>query len=192
MSSSFTSRWRSPLPCEAPLAITDMTSKQAPEKHGRTLLPKSDLLGILIHVTHPSNPSTFWNHNLPGGQTVKNLTAMQETWVRSLGREDALEKGMATHSSILAWRIPWTEEPGELLFMRSQRVRHDWALDTFTSLSCLVLEAACGPLPSLKALTPSPHNPFGKQGQVYSRGKECVHSYRRQRSCESSGKQVIY
>ena len=45
---------------------------------------------------------------------VKNLLAMRETWVRSLGREDPLEKGMATHSSILAWRIPWTEEPGRL------------------------------------------------------------------------------
>ena len=45
-------------------------------------------------------------------QTVKNLPAMQETQVRSLGREDPLEKGMGTHSSILAWRIPWTEEPG--------------------------------------------------------------------------------
>ena len=45
-------------------------------------------------------------------QTVKNLPATQETWVRSLGQEDSLEKGMATHSSILAWRIPWTEEPG--------------------------------------------------------------------------------
>ena len=47
-------------------------------------------------------------------QTVKNLPAMQETWVRSLGQEDPLEKGMATHSSILAWRISWTEEPGGL------------------------------------------------------------------------------
>ena len=46
-------------------------------------------------------------------QTVKNLPTMQDTWVRSLDREDALEKGMATHSSILAWRIPWTEEPGK-------------------------------------------------------------------------------
>ena len=45
-------------------------------------------------------------------QTGKNLPAMQETWVPSLGQEDPLEKGMATHSSILAWRIPWTEEPG--------------------------------------------------------------------------------
>ena len=47
-------------------------------------------------------------------QMVKDLPAMQETWVQSLGGEDALEKGMATHSSILAWRIPWTEEPGRL------------------------------------------------------------------------------
>ena len=50
---------------------------------------------------------------------------MQETWVQSAGQEDPLEKGMATHSSILAWRIPWTEELGRLLFMESQRVRHD-------------------------------------------------------------------
>ena len=56
---------------------------------------------------------------------------MRETWVWSLGREDLLEKQMATHSSILAWRIPWTEEPGGLQSMESQRVRHDWA----TSLS---------------------------------------------------------
>ena len=47
-------------------------------------------------------------------QTVKNLAAMQETWVQSLGREDTLEEEMATHSSILAWKIPWTEEPGRL------------------------------------------------------------------------------
>ena len=51
---------------------------------------------------------------------VKNLPAMQETWVRSLGGEDPVEKEMATHSSILAWRIPWTEEPGGLQFMESQ------------------------------------------------------------------------
>ena len=59
-------------------------------------------------------------------QTIKNLPALQETRVRSWGREDPLEKGMATHSSILAWRIPQTEEPGGLQFMGSQRVRHDW------------------------------------------------------------------
>ena len=58
-------------------------------------------------------------------QRIKRLPAMQETWVQSLGWEDPLEKEMATHSSILAWRIPWTEEPGGLLSMGLQRVRHD-------------------------------------------------------------------
>ena len=58
-------------------------------------------------------------------QTVKNLPAMQETQVQSLGGEDPLEEGMATHSSILAWRIPGTEEPGGLQSIGSQRVRHD-------------------------------------------------------------------
>ena len=58
-------------------------------------------------------------------QTVKNLPAKEETWVPSLSREDPLEKGMATHSSILVWRIPWTKEPGGLQSMESQRVRHD-------------------------------------------------------------------
>ena len=53
-------------------------------------------------------------------QLVKNLPTMQETWVRFLGQEDPLEKEMTTHSSILAWRIPWTEEPGGLQFMESQ------------------------------------------------------------------------
>ena len=58
-------------------------------------------------------------------QSVKNPPAMQETWVRSLGRKDSLEKGMATHSSVLAWRSLWTEESGGLLSVGSQRVRHD-------------------------------------------------------------------
>ena len=59
-------------------------------------------------------------------QTVKRLPTMWETWVQSLGQEDLLEKEMATHSSILAWKIPWTEEePGRLQSMGSQRVGHD-------------------------------------------------------------------
>ena len=58
-------------------------------------------------------------------QRLKRLSAMQESWVRSLSREDPLEKEMATHSSILAWRIPWREEPGRLQSMGSQRVGHD-------------------------------------------------------------------
>ena len=58
-------------------------------------------------------------------QVVKNLPAMKETWVQSLGWEDSLEEEMAAHSSIVAWRIPWTEEPGGLHFMELQRVGHD-------------------------------------------------------------------
>ena len=58
-------------------------------------------------------------------QTVKRLPTMQETWAQSLGREDLLEKEMATHSSILAWKIPWMEEPGRLQFMGSQGVGHN-------------------------------------------------------------------
>ena len=59
--------------------------------------------------------------------SVKNLPAMQEVQVRSLSQEDPLEKEMAAHSSILAWKIPWTEEPGRLQSTGSQRVGHDWA-----------------------------------------------------------------
>ena len=61
----------------------------------------------------------------PGGSVVKNHLPMQEMWVRSLGQKDSLEEGMATHSNILDWRIPWTEEPGGLQFKGSQRIRHD-------------------------------------------------------------------
>ena len=63
---------------------------------------------------------------------VKNLPAKQETWVWSVGREDPLKKRMATHSSVLAWRFPWTKKPGGLQFMGSQRVRHGWATNTFS------------------------------------------------------------
>ena len=70
-------------------------------------------------------------------QTVKGLFAMQETWVRSLGWEDPLEKEMAAHSSIHAWKIPWMEEPGGLQSMGSQTVGHDF---TFTVIiPCQVL-----------------------------------------------------
>ena len=65
-------------------------------------------------------------------QRVKNLPAMQETWILSLGQEDPPEKGMVTHSSILAWRIPWTEESSGPQSMGSQRVRHNWVTNTHT------------------------------------------------------------
>ena len=61
----------------------------------------------------------------PVAQTVKNLLVMQETWVQSLSWEDPLEKGMATYSSLPAWRIPWTEEPGGLQSVKPQRVGHN-------------------------------------------------------------------
>ena len=63
----------------------------------------------------------------PGGSVVKNPPVMQQTWVQSLGLEDPLEKGMANHPSILAWEIPWREEPDGLQSLGSQRVRHDLA-----------------------------------------------------------------
>ena len=65
-------------------------------------------------------------------QMVKNPPAMWETWVQSLDQEDPLEKGMATHSILPAWRIPWTEEPGGLQSMGLQRVRHSWTANTHT------------------------------------------------------------
>ena len=58
-------------------------------------------------------------------QVVKNLPTVQETWVQSLGQEDPLEEEVATHSSILAWKIPWSEEPGELQSIESQKVTHN-------------------------------------------------------------------
>ena len=60
-----------------------------------------------------------------GARTVKNLPAVQETWVGSLGREDPLEEEMATRSRMLTWKIPWTEKPGRLQFVESQGVQHD-------------------------------------------------------------------
>ena len=66
---------------------------------------------------------------------VKNLPEMQETWVPSLGQEDPLEREMATHFSILAWEIPWTEEPGWATVLGSQGVRHDSVTNTFTLFS---------------------------------------------------------
>ena len=70
------------------------------------------------------NNITIFNWASLVAQVVKNLFAMQETWVQTLSQEDLLEKGMAIHSSILAWEIPWTEEPGKLQSIGLQRVRH--------------------------------------------------------------------
>ena len=79
------------------------------------------------------------------GQMVKLLSTMQEMWVWSLGQEDSLEKEMAIHSSTIAWKIPWTEEPGRLQSMPSQRVRHDWAtsISFFLSIGDISLPTIC-------------------------------------------------
>ena len=84
-----------------------------------------------ISKSHSSSKfqSHFWTSLV--AQTVKHLPTKWETWVRSLGREDSLEKEMATHSSILAWNIPWMEEPGRLRSMGLQRVRHNWATSPY-------------------------------------------------------------
>ena len=93
--------------------------------------------GVAKSQTRLSNWTTTTDEQLNTwaslvAQMVKNLPAMQ-TWVQSLSWEDSLEKGMATHSSILAWRMPWTEEPGGLQPMGLQRVRQDWVTNTFTA-----------------------------------------------------------
>ena len=80
--------------------------------------------------------SVWWSSQV--AQRVKNLPAMQETWVWPLGREDPLEEGMATHSSILAWRIPWTEEPCGLQSIGLQRVGQD-----LSNLACTSMHITC-------------------------------------------------
>jgi len=75
--------------------------------------------------------TTIFKTNFPVAQTVKNLPAVQETWVQTLGWEDPLEKGMAIHSSILAWKIPWTEEPSGLQSVGCQ------SLTTITTASLI-------------------------------------------------------
>ena len=89
---------------------------------------------LLIFLLSPR-----WNEGFPGGSVMKNLPAKQEMGVQSLGGEDPLEKEMATHSSVLAWRIPWTEEPGRLQSRGLQRVWHDLATKPHTYIYCIKL-----------------------------------------------------
>ena len=95
---------------------------QAQRKGGKL----SDFIAQILVLFLGNYYELCWSHQASlVAQTVKNLPAVLETQVQSLGQEDPLDKGMTTHSSTLAWRIPWTEEPGGLQFMGSQRVRHD-------------------------------------------------------------------
>ena len=95
------------------------------ESHGQRSLAGYSPRGFIeLDTTERRSTHTVLVLGFPGGSDG-NLPAMQETWVRSLGWEDPLEEGMATQSSILAWRIPWTEEPGGLQSIESQRVEHN-------------------------------------------------------------------
>ena len=110
-------------------------------------------------------------------QTVKHLPTVQETRVRSLGREVPLEKEMATHSSILAWRIPWAEEPCRLQSMELQRVGHDWATSLhFTSYIVLgflggasgrELSASAGDFRDMGSILGSGRSPGGEYGNTF-------------------------
>ena len=100
--------WRIPIDREAWQAIAHRVTKS------RTRLKQ-----LTMH-SHIHSSVGF-----PAGSMVKNLPVMQEPWVQSLGQEDPLEKEMASYSSILAWKIPWPEEPSRLQYMGSQRVGHD-------------------------------------------------------------------
>ena len=131
--------WRPP---EELKRLLDLELRDAGEPHHRLLERCQDIIRYSVKTSKSSPPficaadsssisfSMRLSHSrgVPGGSAVKNLPAVQETqemWARSLGREDPLEEGMATHSSTLAWRIPWTEEPGGLQYMGSQTIRHD-------------------------------------------------------------------
>ena len=103
-------------------------SKIALPEFSHSVLPVQtlSLRGKVLKISwfHIQRGSSWVSH------TVRNLPSMQETWVQSLGPEDPLEKGMATHSNILDWRIPWTEKPGGLQSMDLRRAGHDWATNT--------------------------------------------------------------
>ena len=117
----------------------------------------------------PQRPP-LWTSSM--ARTVKNLPAMQETQVWFLGQEDPLEKGMAIHSSILAWRVPWTEEPDGLQSMGLQRVGHDWVTNASTFFLCSLYNSSKTVrtgwelLPEVKVTFSHPTPPPG--GEKYS------------------------
>ena len=139
------------LPLPTPSAWGTSLSRSLYKFHLSFDINASEVLGLtflwfsttrfFFFFLNPCFPSVldyvrFYSYNRVSlvAQMVKNLSAMQATQVWSLGWEDPLEKEMVTHSSILAWRISWTEEPGGLQSMRSQRVWHDWVTNTYLFL----------------------------------------------------------
>ena len=107
---------------------------RAPPNESQSHLVLSDILrphGLVLRARFLEWVAFSLLQGFTGGSEEKYLPAMWETWVQSLGQQDPLGKEMATHSSTLAWEIPWMEEPGSLQSMESQKVRNDWT----TSLS---------------------------------------------------------
>ena len=100
-------------------------------------------------------------------QMVKNVPVMQETWVWSLGQEDPMEKGMATHSSILTWRIPWIEEPGKLQSTELKIVGHGWATNTYAHTHTHTQGFPCG-----SVVQSQPVHADDAGGLVWSLGQE--------------------
>ena len=110
----------------------DTTFPVIPVSQGIKFLRSTSCITWSKPTPHQGNGDWVGPYFDYGSGSGGNVPAMQETRVWSPGSKDPLEKGMTTHSSILAWRIPWTEEPGGLQSMGSQRVEHDWAKNTFT------------------------------------------------------------
>ena len=99
---------------------------------------------VLFLDLGPNDMNVFTSpSDLQIAQAVKNPPLMREIWVQSLGWDDPLEEGITTHSSILAWRIPWTEEPGGLQSMGSQRVGHDWVTRHITVHVAKIPQVEC-------------------------------------------------
>ena len=123
-------------PQSPPTGVSPEGSPQAPHTLCGTDVPQNfnDLsLTFLLSIPFSGSPCSLCfflaaltpDRDFPGGSAIKCLPAMQETWVRFLDQEDPLEKEMAIHSSTLAWKIPWTEDPDRLQFIGSQRVGQD-------------------------------------------------------------------
>ena len=98
-------------------------------------------IDVKLHKFINFTEVTLKKKSFPSGSVVKNLPAMQETQVQSLGQEDPLGKGMAAHSSIHAWEIPWTKVPGRIQSMRSQRVGHNLRMKQLKKISSILVSA---------------------------------------------------
>ena len=108
-----------------PPAICPLAQQQDLAPLGCPPSPSWSQLSVWVSGAHAADPGSDVEHTSLMAQMVKSLPAMRETQIPSLGREYSLEKGMTTHSGILAWKIPWMEEPGGLQSIGLERVRHN-------------------------------------------------------------------